>query len=201
MLKAVSDDGAGGGGGVVSVSGTANRITVASGTTNAVVDISSSYVGQASITTVGTLTNLTVTNPITGSVTGSSGTVATISGLIAQGTNVTITGSGTSGSPYIITSSSTASTAFSALTGSTNTTAAMVVGSGASLGPSGTGTIISTGLKSASTAIDVSASTAPSTGQVLTATDSTHATWQAPGSGSGISTGFGYALASGNLVF
>lgn len=33
-------------------------------------------------------------------------------------------------------------------------------------------------LKSATTTIDVSAATAPSTGQVLTATDSTHATWQ-----------------------
>lgn len=36
-------------------------------------------------------------------------------------------------------------------------------------------------LKSATTTVDVSAATAPSTGQVLTATDSTHATWQAGG--------------------
>ena len=36
-------------------------------------------------------------------------------------------------------------------------------------------------LKSATTIINVSASTAPTTGQVLTATDSTHATWQNPG--------------------
>ena len=34
------------------------------------------------------------------------------------------------------------------------------------------------GLKSATTTVDVSAATAPSAGQVLTATDSTHATWQ-----------------------
>lgn len=38
-------------------------------------------------------------------------------------------------------------------------------------------------LESASTTVDVSAATAPSGGQVLTATDSTHATWQSPGTG------------------
>lgn len=41
-------------------------------------------------------------------------------------------------------------------------------------------------LNSATTAVNVSAATAPSTGQVLTATDNTHATWQTPsGGGSG----------------
>ncbi len=40
---------------VTSVSGTTNRITVATGTTTPVIDISSSYVGQASITTLGTI--------------------------------------------------------------------------------------------------------------------------------------------------
>lgn len=38
-------------------------------------------------------------------------------------------------------------------------------------------------LHSASTVVDVVAATAPSTGQVLMATDSTHATWQTPASG------------------
>lgn len=41
---------------VTSVSGTTNRITVATGTTTPVIDISSSYIGQASITTLGTIT-------------------------------------------------------------------------------------------------------------------------------------------------
>ena len=40
---------------VATIAGTANRITV-TGTTNAVIDISASYVGQASITTLGTIT-------------------------------------------------------------------------------------------------------------------------------------------------
>lgn len=46
----------GGGGTVTSVSGTTNRITVATGTTTPVIDISASYVGQSSITTLGTIT-------------------------------------------------------------------------------------------------------------------------------------------------
>jgi hypothetical protein len=40
-------------------------------------------------------------------------------------------------------------------------------------------------LQSATTTVNVSSATAPSTGQVLTATDSTHATWQTPGTGGG----------------
>jgi hypothetical protein len=44
-----------GAGTVTSVSGTTNRITVATGTTTPVIDISSSYVGQASINTLGTI--------------------------------------------------------------------------------------------------------------------------------------------------
>lgn len=42
-------------------------------------------------------------------------------------------------------------------------------------------------INSATTSVNVSAATAPSTGQVLTATDSTHATWQ-PASGGGGTT-------------
>ena len=48
--------GAASAGTVTSVSGTTNRITVATGTTTPVIDISASYVGQTSITTLGTLT-------------------------------------------------------------------------------------------------------------------------------------------------
>ncbi len=46
---------AGGGGGVTTVSGTTNRITSTGGSTP-VIDISASYVGQSSITTLGTIT-------------------------------------------------------------------------------------------------------------------------------------------------
>lgn len=44
------------GGTVTSVSGTANRITVTNPTTTPVIDIAATYVGQASITTLGTIT-------------------------------------------------------------------------------------------------------------------------------------------------
>ena len=46
-------------------------------------------------------------------------------------------------------------------------------------------------LKSATTTVDVSAATAPTVGQVLTATDSTHATWQAAAAG-GANTALSY---------
>lgn len=44
-----------GSGTVTSVSGTTNRITVATGTSTPIIDISASYVGQSSITTLGTI--------------------------------------------------------------------------------------------------------------------------------------------------
>ena len=76
---------------------------------------STAYAPLASPTFTGTTTasNLlvsgtaTFSNAINGSVTGSSGTVTTISGLISAGSNVSVTGSGTSGSPYVINSTAT----------------------------------------------------------------------------------------------
>lgn len=69
---------AGGVGGVTSVSGTSNRITSTGGTTP-VIDISASYVGQSSITTLGTLTTGTTGTGFTLSFTNS-----TLSGRIAE---------------------------------------------------------------------------------------------------------------------
>lgn len=56
MADVTLGGGGGGSGTVTSVSGTTNRITVATGTTTPVIDISGSYVGQSSITTLGTIT-------------------------------------------------------------------------------------------------------------------------------------------------
>lgn len=103
--------------------------------------------------------------------------------------NVTDTGgSGTFADWDIILSgtqgSAGANPAFNTITNGTNTTAAMVVGTGSSLSVSGSGTIAATSslvtnaLASASTTVNVSAATAPSIGQILTATSSTTATWQ-----------------------
>jgi hypothetical protein len=83
---------------VVAPAGTLTGTTLASNVLN------------SSLTSVGTLADLTVTNTITGSVSGNAGTVSTISGLITQGSNITITGSGTSGSPYNISSTASATT-------------------------------------------------------------------------------------------
>jgi hypothetical protein len=74
--------------------------------------------------------------------------------------------------------------AFGSISSGTNTTAGMVVGSGATLEPSGTGVIEATALASATTSVSVSAATAPTAGEVLTATSSTTATWQPSSGGS-----------------
>lgn len=75
--------------------GTTNRITV----TGTVIDISASYVGQTSITTLGTIATGTWNGTVI------TGTYLNIGSLISAGTNVTITGSGTIGAPYVINSS------------------------------------------------------------------------------------------------
>jgi len=85
-----------------------------------------------------------------------------------------------------------------ALAGNVGSAGAIIVNGGALGTPSG-GTLTnctfptlnqnttgySSALKSATTTVDVAAATAPSIGQVLTATDSTHATWQTPSGGGG----------------
>jgi hypothetical protein len=71
----------------------------------------------------------------------------------------------------------TGAPAFSAITSGTNTTAAMVIGSGASLGVSGSGTNAATSVGG------ITVSGTPSSGNVLTATSSTAADWAAGGGG------------------
>lgn len=76
--------------GVTSVSGTLNRITASPTTGAVVVDISASYIGQSSITTVGTLTSGTIGigfTPITNSRLANS----TISGVSLGGTLFSLT--------------------------------------------------------------------------------------------------------------
>ena len=51
-----------------------------------------------------------------------------------------------------------------------------------------------TSLKTSTGAVEIGSATAPDTGQILIATDSTHATWQTPSQG-GISTGKAIAMA------
>lgn len=91
---------------------------------------------------------------------------------------ITAASNGSAGSP-----------SFSALASGSNTAAAMTVGTGASLEPTGSGIIEANELSG------VTVSGTPSSGQVLTATSSSAADWQTPGGGGGgagvIHSGFG----------
>lgn len=70
--------------GVSSVSGTSNRITSSGGSTPAI-DISASYVGQSSITTVGTITSGTWTGTTIGVTHGGTGLTSIATGSILYG--------------------------------------------------------------------------------------------------------------------
>jgi hypothetical protein len=125
----------------------------------------------------GTVTSLTFTAPLTG------GTITT-SG--SPGIAITTTNDGGA----VVKQAATPGTA---QTGHANLSGTVIAGAfagpltgnvtGNASGSSATTTLAAStsALKSATTTIDVSAATAPSATQVLTAVDSTHATWQAAG--------------------
>jgi len=132
-------------------------------------------------------TTLATVNSNVGSFTNASVTV-NAKGLITAASSATTTGTGNTvlaTSPTLVTP---ALGTPSALVG-TN-----ITGTGASF-TAGTATVAN-GLKSATTTVAVSSATAPSSGQVLTATSSTAATWQTPsgGGGSGDVVGPGSAV-------
>lgn len=99
---------------------------------------------------------------------------------LEAGTNITLTNTADTGT--VVISSSGGGGAFEDITSGTNTTAVMVVGSGATLEPAGSGSI------EANVVSGVTVSGAPTDGQVLTATSSSTADWQSP-SGSQGATG------------
>ncbi len=81
---------------VSSVSGTTNRITVATGTTTPVVDISASYVGQTSITTLGTIVTGVWNGTAIANANLANSTITVNGTSTALGSSVTITTTGTS---------------------------------------------------------------------------------------------------------
>lgn len=140
---------------VTSVSGTTNRITSTGGTTP-VLDISATFEGL-----LGKVANRIDQN-------NAATTSAQLAGVISDET-----GSGAlvfANSPTLVTPALGTPSALDA-TNATGTATGLTSG-------------ITNALKSATTTVDVSAATAPSTGQVLTATSSTAATWQSPSGGS-----------------
>jgi fibronectin-binding autotransporter adhesin len=102
------------------------------------------FVGPALGTPVsGVATNLTglpLTTGVTGILPVTNGGTGTSTPALVAGTNITITGTW----PAQTINSTSSSGAFSSITSGTNTAAAMVVGSGASLAASGSGTIAAT---------------------------------------------------------
>lgn len=94
----ISVSGTQGSGTVTNVSGTTNRITVATGTTTPVIDISASYVGQASITTLGTIASGSVPFSL---VTGTIPVAQGGTGLATLTTNNVILGNGTSNVQFV----------------------------------------------------------------------------------------------------
>lgn len=99
--------------GVQSVTGTANRITV-TGTTNAVVDIASTYIGQTSITTLGTITTgiwnaSTITVPFGGTSATSFTAFAPVCGGVAPTAALQSAATGISNVGYVLTSTGASS--------------------------------------------------------------------------------------------
>lgn len=165
------------GGGVSSVSGTSNRITSTGGATP-VIDIAATYVGQSSITTLGTIgTGTWQGTAIADTYISSAATWNAKQSAITFGTGVqTALGVniGSAGAPVLF-NGALGTPSSGTLTNATGTATGLTSG-------------ITQALKSATTAVDVSAATAPSAGQVLTATSSTAATWQAPSGGGTVLT-------------
>lgn len=87
----------------------------------------------------------------------------------------------------VTTTGSPASGNLTAFSGAASVTSTDLTGDATTSGTTAVTVLKSAALKSATTTVDVSASTAPVAGQVLTATNSTHATWQAAGGGGGTS--------------
>lgn len=139
-----------------------------------------SLTGAVSITAGSNITVMVSGSSIQISSTASGGVTSlnTLTGAlsITAGSGISVMASGSS----IQVSATGGSSAFNSITSGTNTAAAMVVGSGATLEVTGSGIIQATQIQ----AVVVSAS-APSAGQVLTATSATAANWQTPSSSGG----------------
>lgn len=147
----------GGSGGVVnSVTGTANRITATPTTGDVIVNISASYVGQASITTLGTISTGTWNGTTIGTAYGGTGltTVTNSAALISSSTGVPAWSSTMTDGQLIIGS-----------TGSIPVAASLTAGSGVSITPgAGTITISATGSGGTVTSVSGTANRITSTG-------------------------------------
>lgn len=167
--------------------------------TNRIAKIWSTAIDTTSITIgggggVGSVTSVSVV-----SANGLAGTVATATTTPAITLSTTITGILQGNGTAISAATTTGSGNLVLATSPTLVTPALGTPSGlVGTNITGTGTGFTSGssnaLQSATTTVNTSSATAPSVNQVLTATDSTHATWQSPASAapsatSGVSAG------------
>ena len=108
-----------GSGSVTGVTGTANRITATVSTTNPTIDIASTYVGQASITTLGTITSGTWNGTTVGVANGGTGATTFTSGALLKGAGTSALTTATAGTDYLAPfASQTANSIFAAPSGS-----------------------------------------------------------------------------------
>lgn len=138
---------------------TANNLSVFAATTSAqLAGVISDETGTGSLV-FGTAPTITLANgtglPVSTGISGLGTGVATALGVNTGSAGAVVLFNGAGGTPSSLTATNLSGTASSLTSGLTNA------------------------LKSATTMVDVSAATAPSANQILTATDSTHATWQA----------------------
>ncbi len=114
---------------VTSVTGTTNRITSSGGSTPAI-DISASYVGQTSITTLGTIATGTWSG-LFGAVTGANLTHITAANIDAGTAGINISGNAATVTGATLTKALTVNTGTVTLTGNAANTSALTIGAGA----------------------------------------------------------------------
>jgi hypothetical protein len=137
---------------------------------------------SGNLTLGGTLSGVSLTSAVTGTLpiaNGGTGITALGTGVAtALGQNVTGSGSIVLGTSPTLTTPALGTPSAVVLTNATGTAASLTAGEATA----------ALGLKTATTTVSVSGATAPTSGQVLTATSGTAATWQTPSGGGGGST-------------
>jgi fibronectin-binding autotransporter adhesin len=175
-----ANNGGGGGGNVASVFGRTGTVVAVSGdysvdqVSGAASLVSPAFTGSPTAPTPGTCASSTAIATAAYVATCAAAPGSGVTQLLA-GSNITLSPSGGTG-VVTINAASADSTAFSALTGSTNTTAAMVVGSGASLGATGSGAINATSAPYAGLTGSVPTWNQSTTGTAANITATTNAT-------------------------
>ena len=173
-----------GGGTVTSVSGTLNRVTSTGGATP-VIDISASYVGQSSITTLGTITTGVWTGTDIALADGGTGASLTASngGIFYSTAGAGAILSGTATANQVLLSGASTTPAWSTATYPSTTTVNQILYSSATNVVSGLATAIDGVLITSHTGVPSILANSGTAGWVLTANSGAPPSWQAGGGG------------------